>query len=232
MMAEPYLKDSVLCVMEAFGQMFYTALYQKRNGQVQALLNPSVLSLTELEDKVKEPLIAVGDVFDKYDFSDSPMKKFLKPVKQYHISSDVFSQVVCQEWSKEKLQSWQDIEPCYLRVLWGYKKISMNKKQFSITKEWQVFDWIRFWLDFWIQNASSAFHSSRLVQIAAVEKLKPSYRVELGDIITLIEEETEEKENPLKPYNFPVPIIYEDEFLLVVNKPAGLVVHPRSGALP
>ncbi len=122
MIAEPYLKDFILCVMEAFGQMFYTAIYQKRDGCVKVLFNPSVLSLAELEDKIKEPITAVGDVFDKYDFSGSPIKKFLKPINQYHISPDVFSQVVFQEWTKEKLRSWQDIEPCYLRVPGVIKK--------------------------------------------------------------------------------------------------------------
>ena len=122
MIAEPYLKDSVLCIMEAFGQMFYTALYQKRKRRVKTLLSPSVLSFNELEDRVREPVTAVGDVFDKYDFSKSPMKEFLKPVHQYHISPDVFSQVVCQEWDKEKLRSWRDVEPCYLRVPGVVKK--------------------------------------------------------------------------------------------------------------
>lgn len=33
----------------------------------------------------------------------------------------------------------------------------------------------------------------------------------------------------LKPENIPLEIVYEDEFLLVVNKPAGMVVHPAPG---
>ncbi len=122
MIVEPYLKDSVLCIMEAFGQMFYTALYQKKRGRVKTLLHPSVLSFSELEDQVKEPVTAVGDVFDKYDFSKSLMKEFLKPVRQYCISPDAFSQVVYQEWGREKLRSWRDIEPCYLRVPGVIKK--------------------------------------------------------------------------------------------------------------
>ena len=40
----------------------------------------------------------------------------------------------------------------------------------------------------------------------------------------------------LKPENIALDIVYEDDSLLVVNKPAGLVVHPAtgnwSGALP
>lgn len=37
------------------------------------------------------------------------------------------------------------------------------------------------------------------------------------------------QENAFEPENIPLDIIYEDEFLLVVNKPAGLVVHPAAG---
>jgi len=33
----------------------------------------------------------------------------------------------------------------------------------------------------------------------------------------------------LKPEDIPVPLIFEDEHLLVVDKPAGLVVHPGAG---
>jgi 23S rRNA pseudouridine1911/1915/1917 synthase len=39
---------------------------------------------------------------------------------------------------------------------------------------------------------------------------------------------TEEKW-PLEPENIPVKVLYEDESLLVVDKPAGLVVHPGAG---
>lgn len=37
------------------------------------------------------------------------------------------------------------------------------------------------------------------------------------------------QENAYEPENIPLDIIYEDEVLLVVNKPAGLVVHPAAG---
>jgi 23S rRNA pseudouridine1911/1915/1917 synthase len=36
-------------------------------------------------------------------------------------------------------------------------------------------------------------------------------------------------ERDLAPEEIPVPVVFEDEFLLVVDKPAGLVVHPGSG---
>ena len=37
------------------------------------------------------------------------------------------------------------------------------------------------------------------------------------------------QENAFKPENIPLNIVYEDDTLLVINKPAGLVVHPAAG---
>ncbi|HZJ89533.1 MAG TPA: RluA family pseudouridine synthase [Bacilli bacterium] len=57
--------------------------------------------------------------------------------------------------------------------------------------------------------------------------VKPSYRVKEGDEVTY--ELVERDELSLKPYDYPLDILYEDEHLLVVNKDAGLVVHPAFG---
>jgi len=56
--------------------------------------------------------------------------------------------------------------------------------------------------------------------------VKPSYIVKLNDVIT-IEEVSENID--IVPENIPLDIIYEDEYLLVVNKPSGMVVHPAPG---
>ncbi|HKG61993.1 MAG TPA: RluA family pseudouridine synthase [Pyrinomonadaceae bacterium] len=57
---------------------------------------------------------------------------------------------------------------------------------------------------------------------------KPSYKLREGDEI-----EVELVASPIDiftPENIPLDIVYEDETLVVVNKPAGLVVHPAAGA--
>ena len=51
--------------------------------------------------------------------------------------------------------------------------------------------------------------------------------VERGDILTLVLRE--ELEQEIEPEDIPIAVVYEDEHLLVVNKPAGLVVHPTKG---
>ncbi|HMK66306.1 MAG TPA: RluA family pseudouridine synthase [Thermodesulfobacteriota bacterium] len=59
------------------------------------------------------------------------------------------------------------------------------------------------------------------------EKPKSSYRVKEGDLISVTIEDPAPPN--LTPEDIPVPILYEDHDLLVINKPAGLVVHPAPG---
>jgi 23S rRNA pseudouridine1911/1915/1917 synthase len=56
---------------------------------------------------------------------------------------------------------------------------------------------------------------------------KSSYRVRNGDQIRVLPPEPTH-ELPV-PENIPLDILYEDEFLAVVNKPADMVVHPAKG---
>ena len=56
---------------------------------------------------------------------------------------------------------------------------------------------------------------------------KVSYKVKMGDIITI--EQPTPKEIELKAENIPIDIIYEDDNIIVVNKPKGMVVHPANG---
>lgn len=59
------------------------------------------------------------------------------------------------------------------------------------------------------------------------EKKKLSYKVNLNDEIEL--NIPEPKKIDLKPEKIPLEIIYEDDDIIVVNKPKGLVVHPANG---
>ena len=59
------------------------------------------------------------------------------------------------------------------------------------------------------------------------DKKKLSYKVLSGDIITI--NIPEAKEVDLKPQEIPVEVVYEDNDIIVVNKPKGMVVHPANG---
>ncbi len=58
--------------------------------------------------------------------------------------------------------------------------------------------------------------------------VKSNYRVKPGDDIRIVMDRPR-YENEIIPENIPLNIVYEDDELLVVNKPAGLVVHPGHG---
>ncbi len=57
------------------------------------------------------------------------------------------------------------------------------------------------------------------------KKTKSGYNVINGDIIDVNHEEN----NDILPEKMDLDIVYEDEYLLVVNKPNGMVVHPAPG---
>ena len=57
--------------------------------------------------------------------------------------------------------------------------------------------------------------------------LRKSDRVKLGDALSL--ELPELREVPLEAQDIPLDVVYEDDDLIVVNKPKGIVVHPAPG---
>lgn len=58
-------------------------------------------------------------------------------------------------------------------------------------------------------------------------KAAKNYRLRAGDVVEL--EIPEPALDEAQPQNIPLDIVYEDEDLLVVNKPCGIVVHPAAG---
>lgn len=74
-----------------------------------------------------------------------------------------------------------------------------------------------------IQQAAE--NGSILVNDVAV---KSNYKVKAGDVVRLVLAHPT-YEQLLTPENIPLDIVYEDDQLLVINKPAGMVVHPGHG---
>ena len=58
--------------------------------------------------------------------------------------------------------------------------------------------------------------------------VKSSYKVKPGDVISIVMDRPR-YELEIIPEDIPLDIVYEDSEVLVVNKPAGLVVHPGHG---
>ena len=60
-----------------------------------------------------------------------------------------------------------------------------------------------------------------------LKNTKVSYKVQENDEITI--EEEKPNETSLKAQNIPIQVLYEDNDIIVVNKPKGMVVHPANG---
>jgi len=90
-------------------------------------------------------------------------------------------------------------------------------------------------VDVLINKREKLISRTRIKNLIIKEKLKlndeiiksPSKKVLTGDELSLNIPEPEEAS--LKPYDFKLEIIYEDEDLLVINKPAGIIMHPGAG---
>ena len=59
------------------------------------------------------------------------------------------------------------------------------------------------------------------------QSVKTKYKLQVGDMVRIIPEEPQTID--LEPENIPLDIVYEDDDVIVVNKPAGMVVHPAPG---
>lgn len=88
-------------------------------------------------------------------------------------------------------------------------------------------------LDSYLSEITPDFSRSKLqnfikngnVFINGINK-KPSYILKEGDKIDF--ELPQEQELKIEPQNIPLDIVYEDENMLVINKPSGMLTHPTS----
>ena len=89
-------------------------------------------------------------------------------------------------------------------------------------------------MDSWLAQALPQLSRSyvrKLIDLGLVmmrgQAIKPSYKVQVGDVIRVDEPEPEPL--TLAAEAIPLRIVFEDADLLVVDKPAGMVVHPAYG---
>jgi len=89
-------------------------------------------------------------------------------------------------------------------------------------------------LDTFLADQIDAWSRSRLQRLIEVgdvlvneKEVKPSYKLREGDEIDV--DLTEEPAARFEPEDIPLDIVFEDEYLAVINKPAGMVVHPGAG---
>ena len=90
-------------------------------------------------------------------------------------------------------------------------------------------------IDVFINKKEKDLSRTRIKNLILDQKLElngniivdPSKKVSTGDYVELIIPEP--KKASLKPYKYKLDIIFEDEDLIVINKPSGIVIHPGAG---
>ncbi len=107
----------------------------------------------------------------------------------------------------------------------------MEKKINLIVKE----DGKNLRVDVFINKNENQLSRTRVKNLILKKKLKlnnqimtdPSKKIFTDDVIEL--SVPEPKKFSLKPYKYKLDIVYEDNDLIVINKPAGIVMHPGAG---
>ena len=118
-----------------------------------------------------------------------------------------------------------DIEPINdgSTELYEHFRVVVDKGQSPIRVDKYLFERIVHSSRNRIQNAADAGFV-----MANGKPVKSSYKVRPKDVITVMLDRPR-YENDIIPEDIPLDVVYEDSELMVINKPAGLVVHPGCG---
>ena len=91
-------------------------------------------------------------------------------------------------------------------------------------------------LDKFLCKSLTNFSRNQIQELISVQAVEcdgkvidsPGAKTRLG-VYSVNIEAIKQKPSHLEPFEFPLDIIYEDEYLLILNKPAGISVHPGAG---
>lgn len=107
---------------------------------------------------------------------------------------------------------------------YDYQIIKVDKKQSLIRIDKFLMDRLERTSRNRIQNAIKAGS----IQVGG-QDVKPNYKVRPGDEISIVIPRPPGEGSRVIPQNIPIDLRYEDDDLLVLHKPAGMVVHPGIG---
>lgn len=117
-----------------------------------------------------------------------------------------------------------DIEPTSDSIeLYEHYRVVADKGQSLLRVDKFLFDHIEHVSRNRIQKAADAG-----MIMANGTPIKSNYKVKPMDVITVMMDRPRYSTEIL-PENIPLNVVYEDDHLMVINKPAGLVVHPGCG---
>jgi 23S rRNA pseudouridine1911/1915/1917 synthase len=99
------------------------------------------------------------------------------------------------------------------------------EKEFSVSRESQGLR-----LDKFLSEELGSLSREKIINLIRRQRVwvdgevkKPSFALRMHQKVRI---RIEEEKNELKPFEFEVKIVYEDEYIIVVDKPHDLVVHP------
>ncbi len=117
-----------------------------------------------------------------------------------------------------------DLEPSADEVqLYEHFRVTVDKGQDMVRVDKYLYDKLTNVSRNRIQKAAEAGYI-----LANDKSVKSNYRVKPFDVITVMLDRPY-YDNEVIPQDIPLDIVYEDDALMVVNKPAGMVVHPAHG---
>ena len=132
--------------------------------------------------------------------------------------------ILMQELQDEIDESLDDLEPALDAVeLYEHFRVVADKGQSLLRVDKFLFDHLEHASRNRIQKAADAG-----MVMANGRPVKSNYKVKPQDVITVMMDRPRYSSD-IEPEDIPLDIVYEDDFLMVVNKPAGLVVHPGCG---
>lgn len=129
-----------------------------------------------------------------------------------------------EEYFDEIDDSMDDVEPiAETSELYEHFRVVVDKGQAPIRIDKYLFERIVNASRNRIQKAADAGFV-----MANGKPVKSNYKIKPQDILTVMMDRPR-YENDIIPEDIPLNIVYEDNDLMVINKPAGLVVHPGCG---
>ena len=130
---------------------------------------------------------------------------------------------MAEDYIYELDDSLEDIEEVQQPELYEHFRVVVDKGQAPIRIDKYLFERIVNASRNRIQAAADAGFV-----MANGKPVKSSYKVKPLDVLTVMMDRPR-YENDIIPEDIPLNIVYEDADLMVINKPAGLVVHPGCG---
>ena len=130
-----------------------------------------------------------------------------------------------EEYVDELDDTLDDVEPVVDNPaeLYEHFRVVVDKGQSQVRVDKYLFERLVNSSRNRIQNAADAG-----LIMANGKPVKSSYKVKPCDVLTVMMDRPR-YDNDIIPEDIPLDIVYEDNDLMVINKPAGLVVHPGCG---